>query len=117
MLLNLRGNDQVEDVDKVLKFVDTSVQLAKDDFKATTETSTRSLYEAHQTLPELLGTVLEKKASPDLNKPLANYYKVVIQPVAEKTVQEINAQLEPKDWIDLKPEFLPEEQTERSSEI
>jgi hypothetical protein len=40
----------------------------------TTDTATRSIYEAHQTPPELLGTVLEKKVSPDLNKLLATNY-------------------------------------------
>jgi len=108
VLLNLRGDDSVEDVSKLLNYIDTTVQLAKDDFKVTTDVATRSIYEAHQTPPELLGTVLEKKISPDLNKLLANYYKVVIKPIADLVIQEINSEISPDDWIDLRPEFLNE---------
>jgi capsid portal protein len=116
VFLNLRGNQDITDVANVLQYIDTTVQLAKDDFKVTTEAATRSLYEAHQTPPELLGTVLEKKTSPDLNKLLANYYKIVIKPIAELVIQEINSQIDPENWIDLKPDFLPEnrENTEKS---
>ena len=109
VLLNLRGVEEVDDVSKILNYIDTTVQLAKDDFRVTTDTATRSLYEAHQTPPELLGTVLEKKISPDLNKLLANYYKVVIKPIADMVVQEINSEVSPDNWIDLKPEFLTED--------
>jgi capsid portal protein len=105
VLLNLRGDDAIEDVTKVLTYIDTTLQLAKDDFKVTTDTATRSIYEAHQTPPELLGTVLEKKVSPDLNKLLANYYMVVIKPIADLVIQEINSEIDPENWIDLKPQF------------
>ncbi len=115
VLLNLRGDDTIEDVSKVLQYMDTTVQLAKDDFKVTTDTATRSLYEAHQTPPELLGTVLNNKFSTDLSKLLANYYKMVIKPIADLVIQEINSQIDPENWIDLKPEFLVEntEKTEK----
>jgi len=106
VLLNLRGDTDIDDVAKVMQYIDTTVQLAKDDFKVTTDTATRSLYEAHQTPAELLGTVLEKKASPDLNKLLANYYKVVIKPIADLVIQEINSEISPENWIDLRPDFL-----------
>jgi capsid portal protein len=108
VLLNLRGDEQIDDVSKVLNYIDTTMQLSKDDFKVTTDTATRSIYEAHQTPPELLGTVLEKKASPDLNKLLANYYKVVIKPIADLVIQEINSEISPENWIDLRPIFLDE---------
>lgn len=108
VLLNMRGDDNIEDVAKVLEYIDTSVQLAKDDFKVTTETATRSIYEAHQTPPELLGTVLESKSSPDLNKVLSNYYLVVIKPIADLVIQEINSEISPENWIDLRPAFLEE---------
>lgn len=116
VLINLRGDDSIEDVSKMLTFIDTSVNLAKDDFKVTTDTATRSLYEAHQTPPELLGTVLEKKTSPDLNKLLVNYYLVVIKPIADLVIQEINSEIDPENWIDLRPEFLPEKDVKSKTE-
>jgi len=62
--------------------MDSTVQMAKDDFNVTTDTVTPSHKEAYQTPVGLLGTVLEKKDSPDLNKLLANYYKMAIKPIA-----------------------------------
>ncbi len=49
---------------------------------------------------------METKVSPDLNKVLANYYYVVIKPLADLIVQEINSQIDPDDWIDLRPDLI-----------
>lgn len=49
VLLNLKGNDNIEDVAKVLEYIDTSGQLAKDDFRVTTNTAPVNLRSAPDT--------------------------------------------------------------------
>ena len=105
ILLNFRGLLKDRAIDEVFKYVELSQSLAKDDFAATVGEARNSIYEAHQLPSELLNTAMNKAATPDFNKVLANYYRLVIEPVAEQIEQEINDKLEPEQWIKLDPDF------------
>jgi len=105
VLLNFRGILKDQKIEEIFKFVDLSQSLAKDDFDKTTAEARLSIYEAHQIPAELINTAFIGKSAPDFNKVLANYYRLVVAPIAEQIAEEINAQLDPQFWIKLDPNF------------
>ena len=107
LCLNLRNKMQeVDDVSKVMHYVDLSQPLNGDDFKHTQSEARRSIYEAWQIPPELIGAVLDSKAATNQSKVMFNFYQNILSSHAEYIETGINQEIEDtKLWVAIRPHF------------
>jgi len=106
--ISLRGIGEMGvDLDKFVKWIDLSQSMGKDDFSATNDETRISIYEAHATPSELLGTAVNKQSTPDFMKVLKNYLATTMGPLGRFLEEDINQQLgDTSLWIEAVPSLM-----------
>ena len=110
LMINLRGDESITDLAKVVSYVPLSNPLNGDDAKTTLEEVRKAQYEAHQVPPELLGAALDPKAAPNLSKLMEAFYTNIMAPSAMRAELAVNGGLGMEQWIEIRPKFLAEAQ-------
>ncbi len=98
-LLNLRGNQDIEDISKAIHFFSLAQSLKDDDFKHTVESCEQEILYAHRTDPDIIGAVRGEGGVANLEKVKQNYSDATIDFHQDRIELAVNSVVDSENWI------------------